>query len=105
MFLVVWNSFTDFMWIYQSEFWKFLFLLVVLQLLKVMIILKQIDVIYINLCLSECFNNVLTCMIKFHVFRIDWGQNRSFNRTPIVENQTFDVAILGYRALRDRSLT
>lgn len=37
-------------------------------------IVNKIDVIYVNLCLMECFNIVLICMIEFCSFGIEWGR-------------------------------
>ena len=47
-----------------------MFLQIGLHLLKMMMILNQIDVIYVNICLIECFNNVRTCMIEFLAFGV-----------------------------------
>lgn len=52
-------------------------------------IVNQINVIYVNFCLCECFSKILTCMIEFRAFGIDWGLNKSFDRGSMVENCIF----------------
>lgn len=34
---------------------------------------NQMDVKYVNMCIFDCFNTVLTCMIEFSVFGVDIG--------------------------------
>lgn len=60
-------------------------------LLKMIIILNQIDVKYVNISLIECFNILLTCMNKFCVFGIDYGRNQSFDGALIEKNRVFQV--------------
>lgn len=43
------------------------------------------------------FNFVLTCMIEFCVFGIDWDRNWSFDRTRMVEITHFNVVVLSSR--------
>lgn len=48
-------------------------------------ILNQIDVIYVSLYIFECFTTILTCMIEFRLFKINWGRNQSFDRAEMVK--------------------
>lgn len=76
-------------WFHASlvwNFWNLMFLWVVLQLLKLMMVLNQINVIYVNMCIFECYNTILTCTIEFYAFEIDWGRNQSFNSAQMVKS-------------------
>lgn len=56
-----------------------MFLRVGWQLFKMVMILNQIGVIYVNLCLIECFTTKLMYMVEFCAFGFDWGRNQIFD--------------------------